>query len=249
MLLRMQRGRVPAARRNRLAPCPLLLYWQALPGLVALRLKPRPESLNLRAKGCNIARIIKNIIGLSGLFSVGNLVRQPIASIGLDGTPIRGVWCDPCDIPRNLEIVGRCHHDDPIDAAAPIDKWTVFFAARASVANDFKNQRRFKDGDGSRIANEDFIHPSALRFNHRRMHEGIQFLEAAMTESKIGEVCTIETAIRIHDLAGQNARRSGRRRRGPAPSLHGPAHRLQSPSRRARAASRRQCFCRCPDHR
>ena len=45
-----------------------------------------------------------------------------------------------------------------------------------------------------------FVHPSALRFNHWRMHDGIQFLQSAMAESEIGNACAVELAVRLNNF-------------------------------------------------
>jgi hypothetical protein len=70
-----------------------------------------------------------------------------------------------------------------------------FRRGRSGVADDFKDQRRFEDGDGGVVASEDFVHPAALRLDHGRMHDGVQLLQAALTKGEIGEAGAVEATV------------------------------------------------------
>ncbi len=119
----------------------------------------------------------------------GSLPKRP-------STRQRSIGCDPCDVARDLEIVRRCHHDYAINAASQVGKNSIFLAARPGIANHFKNQCRFEHGHGGGVASKDFVHPAALRFNHQRMHDGIQFLESAR-ESQLRQSRAVEMAIGV----------------------------------------------------
>jgi len=65
----------------------------------------------------------------------------------------------------DFELVRRGDDDDAVDAATPVGQNGLAFAASAGVALDFKDQRRFDNGNGGRIAGEDRLHPDTLGCN------------------------------------------------------------------------------------
>jgi hypothetical protein len=167
---------------------------------LALDFEALPELDNLGVEGVAVAGVFEDVVGAGGFVGVGNLVAEADAGFSGSGSLGGGIGAYASGVAGYFGFVGGCDDDDAVDAVAPVGEDGFGFAAGAGVALDLKDQRRLDDGYGGGIASEDFGHPAALLGDDGGMDDGVEFLQAAALEGKIGEVEAVEAAVRGNDF-------------------------------------------------
>lgn len=172
---------------------------------VALGLEAVPEGLNLGTEHGEITRVVKDIVGLGGLFGIGDLVAEAEAGVGFGGVADGTGGRDAGGVTGDLEVVGRGDDDDAVDAAAPVGEDGFRFAAGAGVADDFEDEGGFDDGNGGGVAREDLVHHAALKVDDGGMDDGVELLEPVAREGELSEARAVEMAVWGEDFRAEGA--------------------------------------------
>jgi hypothetical protein len=155
--------------------------WACLVRLPGQLLEFRPDGVDLAGGSFERAGIVNCDVGTSGLFSVRKLGSTAAHNLL---TRVFERALGALRVARNLlfEFAG---HDD--------------YLVEIFVGPSFEQERGFNDGNASRVSARTFGHPSVLRLDNGRMHDGVQFADA-IGERGIGQACAIDFAIAIKNL-------------------------------------------------